>query len=273
VQDTLGATRLDSGISDDPTTWRVPNRAGQFDTVLDWWQHLRDVDDGLRDSIGSDADVDRVGELIEQARILLSDFTPTPGRTIELRNCVQELMATHKLSPVQVQRALALGSDVLSEKAVVSMLAARGRRSDDEAKLRAIEMLRAGSYTAAIAEETGLTYEQIRYLAATLGIDRKLSKDHIVAEAMRLFAEGEMKVVDIHRHLLTIPGGEHVKLNTVYQWRQRAHRSPEQRERVLQLVADGVPYPEIAEQTNVPVGTVKAWASRARLAAKAEAVA
>lgn len=43
---------MKSGISDDPTTWVVPDGLNNADSILDWWEELRQADDLLHEEVG-----------------------------------------------------------------------------------------------------------------------------------------------------------------------------------------------------------------------------
>lgn len=183
---------MQTSISDDPTTWIVPKEAGQFPSIVDWWDHLRAIDDELHKLGRQGAAVDEIDFLVEQARLNLARIERAVQVQADLRQTVLALVVEHQLDLDVVARLI--GFEGFTARTIMSILSPSGaNRDDDEAKVQAVALLRAGRSITDAAAGSGLADHQVRYLSYTLKIDtphaQALPSD-LRTEALRLLSDG-----------------------------------------------------------------------------------
>lgn len=216
------STTISSGISDDPTTWKVAMSAMRFRSPLAWLEHLHHQDEAVHEALGDHAD--EVLELAEQYRVSWSNpdglvakrtRVQIVARLRELGMDVDQIARLVDATPLEVVRLSWPTTDLSSTEKAYSRLHAERLLVHDLAN----------TYTE-VVDQTGLKRKQVEYMARKLGVARPNGNPmHVKNRALELYDEG-WKPADIVKHCHEfVAGGDKLTASALYQWIHRSGRA------------------------------------------------
>lgn len=222
-------------VSNDPKSWNVPQGMklawdGEMDSLLNWWQKLRDTDDGLHPYGGFDS------ELLEIQKTFVGMWYATHGDLGRLSRACKLVRAALRMGLDVPQAARLLG---LSQAKLVS-LALRSVAEDDpdiDKRILADALVRDRTIPwSEVARRTDLTQGQVATWAKIVGVKATHGRGsshtnpaEVREYALELFDQG-MKPADIVKHVREhMPQGKNLTASALYQWVHRTGRKAHQK--------------------------------------------